>query len=89
MPQYERYTHRWSNDKSCEVGVRSDLKGKHREHCLCYAPCIMFRPGIPENCVIAQRLYEFDAKWNVVTPVWECSIFVLDPYRDESPPVAK
>jgi hypothetical protein len=57
------------------VSVREDLKGKHREHCLCYR-CRKFNPGKPEtNCPIANLLYAVCLAQNVVTPVWECSQF--------------
>ena len=54
------------------VAVQSHLRGKHREHCLCFARCKNFKPGEPDNCPIAQGLYEFDVKHGVTTPVFEC-----------------
>jgi hypothetical protein len=54
------------------VSVRSDLKGHHREFCLCYNDCVRFNPGTPYNCEIARALYEFNMKYDLVTPVWEC-----------------
>lgn len=46
------------------VAVRVDDKGKHKDHCLCFAPCKNFHPGDPErNCPIAQDLFEFDKGW--------------------------
>jgi len=57
-----------------QVSVQDHLKGKHREHCLCWKGCKFFEPnpngGI--NCSIAQELFEFDCKHGVTTPVWEC-----------------
>jgi len=56
------------------VSVRSDLKGKHRDHCLCYH-CEKFKPGTPDQCVVAQADYRNCVKFNIMTPVWECPIF--------------
>ena len=59
------------------VSVREDLKGKHREHCLCYK-CKWFKPkDIEKNCPIANKLYEFNCQYGVTTPVWECKTFVV------------
>lgn len=67
-----------------EVAVRSNLKGKHREHCLCFT-CDKFKDNVKlksENdevsipravCMKATELYQFAKKYNVVTPVWECT----------------
>ena len=64
---FETYEHH-GND----VAVRSDLKGKHREYCLCY-DCEKFIPEDREkNCPIASELFEICKKHGVVTPVWEC-----------------
>ena len=54
------------------VKVRPELKGKHREYCLCFSGCKNFKPNTPENCLIAQALFENCVKFNVTTPVWEC-----------------
>ena len=57
------------------VAVRSDLKGKHREHCSCYQ-CARFHPNDrAKNCRIANALYAFDQLAEVTTPVWECQQF--------------
>jgi len=65
--QMERYIHHGR-----PVWVRSDLKGKHREHCLCFAGCKLFHPGSDDNCEIAQALFTNCVNLGVVTPVWEC-----------------
>lgn len=52
--KYEKYDHH-----GAEVWVRSDLKGKHRNYCLCWH-CSQLHPGEARNCV---------------TPVWECPHF--------------
>lgn len=65
-----RYTH---HDR--EVAVQEELKGKHRDHCLCFQ-CIRFKPQKrDENCPIANALYRFDVLTGCVTPVYECPEF--------------
>jgi len=54
-----------------KVSVRDDLKGKHREHCLCFQ-CKLFKPGTPENCEKAQATFEHCVKYGTTTPMWEC-----------------
>ena len=56
------------------VSVDSELKGKHRQHCLCYR-CKRFHPGSEVNCAIAALLYNLCKLQNLVTPVYECSSF--------------
>ena len=69
---YERYEHHGK-----DVAVRSDLKGKHREFCLCFV-CDKFKltGDRRDNCGIANLLYGFDRLHSVTTPMWECPIFV-------------
>jgi len=68
--KYIKYKHH-----GIDVSVREDLKGKHREHCLCWN-CAKFKPEDREaNCQIANLLYKFDILHNVTTPVWECKKF--------------
>jgi len=64
-----------------EVCVRMDLKGKHREFCLCQTgpggidprPCHKFNPGAPEtNCPKANLLYAVCIETGMTTPVFEC-----------------
>jgi hypothetical protein len=57
------------------VWVRSDLKGKHRENCLCYS-CTHFIPGEPENCPRANLIYGVCVMLDMVLPVWECPEFM-------------
>lgn len=58
------------------VSVDEDLKGKHRNHCLCYK-CGSFKPETREgNCPIANKLFQICVDENVVTPVYECPVFV-------------
>jgi hypothetical protein len=66
---YTQYVHH-----DAEVWVRDDLKGRHKQHCLCHA-CDQFHPGQEDNCWIAQSLYLTDVEFSIVTPVWECPEF--------------
>ena len=76
MAKYEQYEHHGT-----EVWVREDLKGKHREHCLCYS-CEEFVPDNPAlNCPIANENYALCRKHRLVLPVWECAMFWT---RDET-----
>lgn len=65
------------------VFVDENLKGKHRENCLCWK-CGSFKPGMPENCPIAQKLYKICVKESLVTPVYECPVFVELPVQKKS-----
>lgn len=56
------------------VSVRSDLKGKHRDHCLCYS-CQRFKPDHKENCRKAKEIYALCVREDLVLPVWECPAF--------------
>jgi hypothetical protein len=63
--------------------VREDLKGQHREHCLCFS-CLKFHPkpeDMSENCPRARLLYNFCVLTGMVTPVWECSEFAENKER--------
>ena len=67
----ERYVHHGR-----EVAVDSELKGKHRSHCLCFI-CGAFNPGQAGNCPISEKLYRLCVEHNVVTPVYECPDFYI------------
>ena len=56
------------------VYVREDLKGKHRDFCLCMK-CKRLQPGKQNNCEIAQSVFDNCVKFNIVTPMWECPFF--------------
>lgn len=56
------------------VKVRSDLKGRHREFCLCHI-CRKFKPESSENCKIAQDTFENCKLHGITTPMWECPEF--------------
>lgn len=60
------------NHHGTEVLVQDNLKGKHKEFCLCYTACEHFRPGSSDNCEIAQAVFENCIKYGITTPVWEC-----------------
>ena len=66
MSSIERYEHHGAN-----VAVQTTLRGRHREHCLCYQ-CGAFKPGKDDNCPIAALLYRFCILTGCTTPVWEC-----------------
>lgn len=68
--EFVQYVH---NGK--KVWVRKDLKGTHRDVCLCY-DCTCFHPGIPEdNCPVANLIFATCVAAGVVTPVYECPLF--------------
>ena len=72
MSGYEKYEH-FGN--GIEQWVKSDLKGKHRDHCLCWN-CVNFDPDDHENnCNIARSVYALCVEFNMVIPVWECPYF--------------
>ena len=68
--EYEQYNHHGEL-----VWVRQDLKGHHREYCLCHE-CTKLNTDDPQkNCPVAQMLFELDKKADITTPVWECPNF--------------
>lgn len=68
---YSKYIHH-----GAQVWVRDDLKGQHRNYCLCYQ-CDKFLPNNPRNCPIAQALFKLNVKHALTTPVFECPEFIL------------
>lgn len=57
------------------VSVDESLKGKHRDHCLCYR-CKKFYPDdIKTNCSIARSVFDCCVKFNITTPVYECPLW--------------
>lgn len=57
------------------VMVREDLKGKHRNFCLCWN-CTKFNPDDRKgNCSVANHVYSLCVLEDLVLPVWECPIF--------------
>ena len=67
---YEKYIHHGN-----EVWVRTDLKGKHRECCLCFSCSKLNINDRAKNCPVANALYDNCVKFCVVTPVLECPAF--------------
>lgn len=57
------------------VAVDEKLKGKHREHCLCFR-CDLFAPNQQCNCAIAQQNFTLCQTFGMTTPVYECPYFV-------------
>jgi hypothetical protein len=58
-----------------KVWVKKELKGKHREYCLCFS-CKKFNPTRAKvNCIISNCLYKLCSKYFLVTPVFECPYF--------------
>ena len=71
MPEQAQPTLYMHHDRP--VWVRPDLKGRHREHCLCYQ-CDKFTPtDRAGNCRIASLLDAVCVAFGVTTPVWECA----------------
>ena len=70
-----QYEHVYGDNNSAVVWVQEHLRGKHRDHCLCYS-CALFKPGNrAENCKLANLLFDFAVEYDMVTPVWECKAF--------------
>lgn len=68
--EFEKYKHH-----GIKVFVRKDLKGKHRDYCLCFK-CERFNISDPaKSCYIANMIYSTCVKYNLVLPVWECPKF--------------
>lgn len=57
-----------------EVFAQKELKGKHRDYCLCWK-CGKLKPGAEDNCKIAALLYRLDILAEVTTPVFYCREF--------------
>lgn len=75
LKEMENYTNYTQYDHhGNRVWVRADLRGRHRNHCLCQV-CTYFQPGTLLNCEIAQATYENCVKYGTVTPIWECPKF--------------
>jgi hypothetical protein len=57
-----------------KVHVNSELKGKHREICLCFA-CKKLDVTGANNCPIAAELYQLCIKHHLTTLVIECPVY--------------
>lgn len=58
-----------------KVFVDEDLKGTHREHCLCFRCQKLNIESRKKNCPIANKLYALCCKFGLTTPVGECPEF--------------
>ena len=67
---YQKYKHH-----DAEVWVNPNLRGKHRQHCLCW-DCKNFHPNTNDNCSIANKLFQICVDHDLVTPVYECPKFI-------------
>ena len=72
MPDFIQYEHHFR-----KVWVRDDLKGKHREHCLCYRCKRFTEDPVGDPCLVAEELYDLCVKYGLTTPVYECPFFKL------------
>ena len=70
MSNVEKYNHH-----GVDVHVLSDVKGKHRDYCLCFNGCKRFKPESSDNCEIAASNFANCVKYNTVQPVFECPKF--------------
>ncbi len=57
------------------VFVPVELKGKHRDHCLCYSCCFFHPEDREKNCNVADELFRLDKRHGLTTPVYECPYF--------------
>ena len=69
MKEYIEYEHH-----GADVWVRKDLKGKHRDYCLCFS-CGRFNPDTEDQCTTANLLFAVCKECDLVTPVFECPFF--------------
>ena len=65
------------NHHGVEVSVISELKGKHRDHCLCFR-CKKFDFDPAKNCPIANLLFAVCIQCHITTPVYECKEFEIE-----------
>lgn len=73
-PKFIKYEHHGK-----EVWVREDLKGKHRDMCLCFKCSNFFPENRDKNCSIANELFKKCIEFDLVIPVFECPKFDLYP----------
>lgn len=57
------------------VSCMDNLKGKHREHCLCWICRKLNLADRDKNCKIASLLYAVDRQCQITTPVFYCKEF--------------
>jgi len=68
--EYEQYEHHGNI-----VWTRKDLKGKHRDHCLCHNCEKLNLVERASNCPKANLLYALCCALGMATPVFECPDF--------------
>ena len=65
----------WYEHYGRKVAVDEELRGKHKEYCLCFR-CEKFIPNNRErHCKLADLNYANCRLNNMVLPVWECPKF--------------
>lgn len=69
------YIHKYGDGGEAQVFARSETIGLHRMFCLCWQKCQSFKPGQPDNCPIAQKLYLICVEHSLTTPVFECPVY--------------
>ena len=58
-----------------QAWVRSDLKGRQKEFCMCW-DCRTFQPeAADKGCPTILGVLKMAAEKNIVLPVWECGEF--------------
>ena len=62
--EFVKYEHH-----GAEVSVRENLKGLHRDHCLCHSCSEL------DKCITAKELFKLNKRFGITTPVWECPNF--------------
>ena len=60
------------NHHGAPTAVQTHLKGRHREHCLCYSCDRLCLSNWEENCFKANILYRICVALKLTIPVWEC-----------------
>lgn len=58
------------------VWVNPTLEAIRHDECLCWN-CALLKPEQPDNCSIAQRLYELCCETHIATPVTRCPVWQL------------
>jgi len=61
----------WYEHHGRRVAVDEELKGKHKEHCLCFR-CARFSFNGEDNCKLAELNFANCRINDMVLPVWEC-----------------
>ena len=70
--EFVQYVH-WNETPG--VWVRKELKGKHRQHCLCHSCKKLNMEDRNNNCPTANLIYSICVRLNMTLPVWECQNF--------------